>query len=275
MKSTLLISRLVRPAANSSRISTSRGLNATGGARKRRISFDATGGESTVSPAARRRAAGRSRFRRSFDRDGGQARIALYVAKSGDTLRLIATRFLGNAERRTEILALNHRELGRDKEPRAGQRLVLPESPDGGRTRTFAPLPAGAKPQPVPVPVPPEGAPSAPRAARARLRQLCRRPLLQVGDEERCAGVAGTRHRHVGRDRQGEPGNIWAALDLWFDALAAKAEPPILKKCIGRLGGVDVFTRRTSRSWRWLIGSTSPRTCNDVDIGGEPALPAD
>ena len=40
-----------------------------------------------------------------------------------------------------------------------------------------------------------------------------------------------------------EPGNTWAGLELWFDALADKAEPVILKKWITRLGAVDVFTR--------------------------------
>lgn len=40
-----------------------------------------------------------------------------------------------------------------------------------------------------------------------------------------------------------EPGNAWAALDLWFDALADRVEPVILPRWIQRLGAVDVFTR--------------------------------
>jgi glyoxylase-like metal-dependent hydrolase (beta-lactamase superfamily II) len=77
---------------------------------------------------------------------------AFYVARAGDTLKGIAARFLGGERRWIEILALNAEALG-GREPRPGQRLVLPESPAGPDTRNFAPLPADSKP----LPVPPEG----------------------------------------------------------------------------------------------------------------------
>ena len=78
---------------------------------------------------------------------------AYYEAARGDTLRGIASRFLGSERRWTELYRLNRQVLGDSGEPRTGQRLALPESPDGAATRTFAPLPATAKP----LPVPPEG----------------------------------------------------------------------------------------------------------------------
>ncbi|MDJ0371565.1 MBL fold metallo-hydrolase [Streptomyces sp. H10-C2] len=78
---------------------------------------------------------------------------AFYRAASGDTLRSIAGRFLGSEQRWSELYRLNQRVLGRGGEPRPGQQLALPESPDGAATRTFAPLPPGARP----LPVPPEG----------------------------------------------------------------------------------------------------------------------
>ncbi|WP_406000974.1 MBL fold metallo-hydrolase [Streptomyces sp. NBC_00829] len=78
---------------------------------------------------------------------------AFYRTARGDTLRSISARFLGTEQRWTELYRLNRQELGRSGEPRAGQQLVLPESPDGAATRGFAPLPATAKP----LPVPPEG----------------------------------------------------------------------------------------------------------------------
>ncbi|MFE7439787.1 MBL fold metallo-hydrolase [Streptomyces chartreusis] len=78
---------------------------------------------------------------------------AYYEAARGDTLRGIASRFLGSERRWTELYRLNRQVLDGSGEPRTGQRLALPESPDGAATRTFAPLPATAKP----LPVPPEG----------------------------------------------------------------------------------------------------------------------
>jgi glyoxylase-like metal-dependent hydrolase (beta-lactamase superfamily II) len=83
--------------------------------------------------------------------DGTRAGTAFYVATSGDTLKAIAARFLGNADRWPEISALNAGHLEADGQPRAGQKLVLPESPQGPRTRTYAPLPDTAKPLPVPA----------------------------------------------------------------------------------------------------------------------------
>ncbi|MEU1407460.1 MBL fold metallo-hydrolase [Streptomyces sp. NPDC005728] len=78
---------------------------------------------------------------------------AYYEAARGDTLRGIATRFLGSEQRWTELYRVNRQVLDKSGEPRPGQRLELPESPDGAATRTFAPLPTTAKP----LPVPPEG----------------------------------------------------------------------------------------------------------------------
>ncbi|MFE5812965.1 MBL fold metallo-hydrolase [Streptomyces sp. NPDC056479] len=75
---------------------------------------------------------------------------ASYQAARGDTLRSIAGRFLGSEQRWTELYRLNRKILDRSGEPRPGQRLELPESPDGATTRNFAPLPATAKPLPVP-----------------------------------------------------------------------------------------------------------------------------
>ncbi|MFS8104373.1 MBL fold metallo-hydrolase [Lentzea alba] len=72
--------------------------------------------------------------------------VAFYVAQSGDTLKTIATRFLGNVDRWKELLAANPDLRGRDPHP--GQKVLLPESPAGPNTRTFAPIPAGSKPQP-------------------------------------------------------------------------------------------------------------------------------
>ncbi|WP_285751514.1 MBL fold metallo-hydrolase [Lentzea sp. NBRC 105346] len=72
--------------------------------------------------------------------------VAYYVAQSGDTLKTIATRFLGNIDRWKELLALNPDLHGQD--PRPGKKVRLPESPAGPNTRTFAPIPAGSKPQP-------------------------------------------------------------------------------------------------------------------------------
>jgi glyoxylase-like metal-dependent hydrolase (beta-lactamase superfamily II) len=85
--------------------------------------------------------------------DGAINGSAFYLAKSGDTLKTIAARFLGNADRWTEILSLNSGQLGPDGQPRAGQRLLLPETTTSTPAKTYAPLPAGAKP----APVPPEG----------------------------------------------------------------------------------------------------------------------
>ncbi|MFE6174638.1 MBL fold metallo-hydrolase [Streptomyces sp. NPDC056464] len=84
---------------------------------------------------------------------GGGGGGASYQAARGDTLRSIASRFLGSEQRWTELYRLNRKILDRSGEPRPGQRLELPESPDGATTRNFAPLPATAKP----LPVPPEG----------------------------------------------------------------------------------------------------------------------
>ncbi|MFH0179792.1 MBL fold metallo-hydrolase [Streptomyces cacaoi] len=78
---------------------------------------------------------------------------AYYKAGRGDTLRGIAGRFLGSEQRWTELYRLNRQVLDKSGEPRPGQRLELPESPDGATTRNFAPLPATAKP----LSVPPEG----------------------------------------------------------------------------------------------------------------------
>ena len=40
-----------------------------------------------------------------------------------------------------------------------------------------------------------------------------------------------------------EPGNTWAAVELWFSAIADKVEAAILPRWIGRLGAVDVWLR--------------------------------
>ncbi|MCZ4606763.1 LysM domain-containing protein [Streptomyces sp. Lzd4kr] len=76
---------------------------------------------------------------------------AYYEAARGDTLCGIASRFLGSERRWTELYRLNRQVLDDSGEPRTGQRLALPESPDGAATRTFAPLPATANPLPVPL----------------------------------------------------------------------------------------------------------------------------
>jgi glyoxylase-like metal-dependent hydrolase (beta-lactamase superfamily II) len=78
---------------------------------------------------------------------------AFYVARSGDTLKAIAARFLGNADRWTEITSLNASGLGPDGQPEPGQKLTLPETKSSAPAKTYAPLPPGAKP----LPVPPEG----------------------------------------------------------------------------------------------------------------------
>jgi glyoxylase-like metal-dependent hydrolase (beta-lactamase superfamily II) len=44
-----------------------------------------------------------------------------------------------------------------------------------------------------------------------------------------------------------EPGNSWAGVDLWLDAVADQAEPIILAKWINRLGAADVFARMNIR----------------------------
>ncbi|WP_186763108.1 MBL fold metallo-hydrolase [Lentzea tibetensis] len=77
---------------------------------------------------------------------GAKRGAAFYVAQAGDTLKTIAGRFLGNVDRWKELLAANPGLHGRD--PRAGQKVTLPESPAGPNTRTFAPIPADSKPTP-------------------------------------------------------------------------------------------------------------------------------
>ncbi|QUQ67003.1 MBL fold metallo-hydrolase [Kutzneria sp. CA-103260] len=58
-----------------------------------------------------------------------------------------------------------------------------------------------------------------------------------------------TTNRVVGQTRladftaQVEPGNNWAAFQLYYDAIATRAEAEIRQRWLGKLAGVDVFTR--------------------------------
>jgi len=56
-----------------------------------------------------------------------------------------------------------------------------------------------------------------------------------------------------------EPGNVWAAQTIWFDAVANQVTAQLVAKWKDRLGGVDTFTHDTVIAAIISISTDAPK----------------